>query len=352
MTKKILISLGIIGIVAAVTVGLTTAYFSDTETSTGNVFAAGTIDIHLTDLENNTWTGGALMEDMKPCYTDYVNFKIYNDDSEDANPVNVWKKLTGFVFDGGTLSEPECWAGGGEWIIGGGCSGGSYLEDKAIARVVLYDLVVRVYDDQGEIWWQTIYDEDVTVGDVKNNKISDKGMYLGMIPAGGYMEVEQSYHMDPDTGNWAQGDSMTFNIEIYAEQLHGVAWLENKDVVNWHIHHDDGIKGILTYNVKHPTFDFEFDGTVPNSGKGKEYTLVAITDIPANTGVALGTGTADASNGSIYIEGDEELGQDIKDAKVWLLPSLDWLGSTTDWGNWTTDYLWETGLIWYEDTDK
>jgi len=55
MTKKILISLAIIGVVAAITVGLTTAYFSDTETSTGNTFTAGAIDL---EVDNHCWYNG------------------------------------------------------------------------------------------------------------------------------------------------------------------------------------------------------------------------------------------------------------------------------------------------------
>src|SRR3990167_4728590 len=43
--KKIIISMSIIGAVAAVAVGATTAFFSDTETSTGNTFTAGSIDL-------------------------------------------------------------------------------------------------------------------------------------------------------------------------------------------------------------------------------------------------------------------------------------------------------------------
>ncbi len=43
--KKILISVSIIAGVAAIVVGATTAFFSDTETSAGNVFTAGAIDL-------------------------------------------------------------------------------------------------------------------------------------------------------------------------------------------------------------------------------------------------------------------------------------------------------------------
>lgn len=45
MNKRILISLSVIGVVAAIAIGGTVAYFSDTETSTGNLFAAGSIDL-------------------------------------------------------------------------------------------------------------------------------------------------------------------------------------------------------------------------------------------------------------------------------------------------------------------
>ena len=47
MGKKILIGLSIIGIVSAVVIGATMAYFKDTETSTGNTFTAGSIDLKI-----------------------------------------------------------------------------------------------------------------------------------------------------------------------------------------------------------------------------------------------------------------------------------------------------------------
>jgi len=45
MNKKILISLSVIGVVAAIAIGGTIAYFNDTETSTGNIFVAGALDL-------------------------------------------------------------------------------------------------------------------------------------------------------------------------------------------------------------------------------------------------------------------------------------------------------------------
>ncbi|MBI2626728.1 MAG: hypothetical protein HYW77_00580 [Parcubacteria group bacterium] len=47
MTKKILLSSVVVVAAAAVVVGATTAFFSDTETSTGNTFTAGAIDLQI-----------------------------------------------------------------------------------------------------------------------------------------------------------------------------------------------------------------------------------------------------------------------------------------------------------------
>lgn len=49
MNKRILISLSVIGAVAALAIGGTIAYFSDVETSTGNTFTAGSLDLKVDD---------------------------------------------------------------------------------------------------------------------------------------------------------------------------------------------------------------------------------------------------------------------------------------------------------------
>ncbi len=50
--NKILISLSVIGVVAAIAVGGTMAYFSDTVTSTGNSFTTGTLDLKVTNQDD------------------------------------------------------------------------------------------------------------------------------------------------------------------------------------------------------------------------------------------------------------------------------------------------------------
>ena len=65
--KNISRSLVVIVGVAALAIGGTIAYFSDTETSTGNTFSTGTIDISVDD--QNPWTKKFELKDMKPSET-------------------------------------------------------------------------------------------------------------------------------------------------------------------------------------------------------------------------------------------------------------------------------------------
>lgn len=67
--KKILISFSVIGVVAAIAIGGTIAYFSDTETSTGNTITAGILELEIRDQDEGfgngvtaTWTAS----DVKP----------------------------------------------------------------------------------------------------------------------------------------------------------------------------------------------------------------------------------------------------------------------------------------------
>ncbi|MBT3356082.1 hypothetical protein HOB25_00460 [bacterium] len=342
--KKILKSLMVITAVAAVAIGGTVAYFSDEEKSVGNTFTAGTIDISVNNM--NPWSESFAMDDMKPDYIDYINFEIENE-GESANPVNVWKDITEIVEITGVVSEPECDGQGGNWS-NDACSWGGATDNNDLSSVIIYDLYVEVYDSSNTpIWEQTLYldSEGKTLDDVYAGA---KKVFLGMIPANGYMQVRQSYHMNENAGNEYQGDQMTFNIELYAEQLHGEAWLENKDTSGpWNVLQDDDFKGTLTYEVKNPTFDFEFDGKValPNT----TYVLAAGYDGGTNVDTYLGESISNGS-GDINFTGDMELGKDMKDVKVWLLPKTAWNDGAIQWTQ-MDKWLWETGLIWYEDTD-
>lgn len=354
MNKKILLSLSVIAAVATIAVGGTIAYFSDTETSTGNTFTAGTIDIAVDNM--NPWSDQFALEDMKPGYTDYINFEIENK-ANDANPVDIYKSINVTNEETGAQSEPECTEENGTWDNGTKTCTGMTAENNNLSAAIVYDLYVEVYDSSAnKVWWQAIYvgTDGKTLDDVYGTAGTygpdgNTKLYLGMIPSGGTMKVKQSYHLDSAVTNWAQGDKMTFNINLIAEQIKGIATLENKTAApDYKLVLGDGKQGTLTYIVKNPTFDFTFTGVAPLAGTA--YTLLAAKDPWPQTGsTVLGTGTSDGS-GNISISGNLELNSDLKDRKVWLVKSADWNGTQfTAWNQ--VQYLLETGLIWYDDTD-
>lgn len=79
--KNILRSLLVVGVVGAVVVAATSAFFSDTETSTGNTFAAGTIDLQVS---NDSWYNGEPREDLSWEMTNLTVERFFN--YEDLKP--------------------------------------------------------------------------------------------------------------------------------------------------------------------------------------------------------------------------------------------------------------------------
>lgn len=353
--KKILVSLSIIAAVAAIVVGATTAYFSDTETSIGNTLSAGTIDIAIDG--QNPWEKSFDLGDLKPSETGYINFRINN---VGQNPVNISKKLYGIEGNGGVekydcivgqtnykaSSEPECVA---EQRL-------TQREDD-IQKVIIYDLSVEVYDGQNKIWWQTIYSdgEGKSIASVYGQG-GGTSVKLGMIPVGGYMLVTQSYHLSGElTGNEYQGDGLTFNIEIRGDQLNqpggATVTLENKSgAPDWNIIETDNINGVLTYQTKGPKFEYIFTGHVANDG---DYTLIYVGpsgNYPCNGSKVIGSGSS--SGGVITLSGSPDLNVDITDGKIWLVPSSTYSTGTNTMTGWDhANNLYETALISYDDTD-
>ena len=356
MNKKIILSLAIIGAVAAIAVGGTVAYFTDTETSTGNTFTAGTIDIAVNG--QNPWrqTGQYKFDDMKPSQVEYSNFVINN---VGTNPVNVWKQVDVVSTNSGEVTEPECKDQGGLWDYDPGVKACNwepndilYTDKNDIDTAITYDLSVVLKDnDDVERWNQTLYNMNKTIAEIQGN-----GTYLGMIPAGWSMEVTESYHMLASTTNWAQGDVMNFNITITAEQLKGTAILENKDqAASWRVLGEDAYKGTLTYGVKDSKFNYSFSGIVPLANTS--YSLIVYKEPwsdPADGAwprsiIVLGSEVSDGTGNVNILPTSVELGINLINAKVWLVQSSDLNGNTMDTWNGSTEIntLFDTGLIDY-----
>ncbi|MCH8741871.1 hypothetical protein IH779_03135 [Patescibacteria group bacterium] len=118
MNKKILISVSVIALVAAIGIGGTIAFFSDTETSTGNTFTAGSIDLKI---GNDAWFNGQPQSQFTWELSDLTNQLFFNytdlkpgDWEEDTisirvddNPSWVCANLTITKDSDVTCTEPE-----------------------------------------------------------------------------------------------------------------------------------------------------------------------------------------------------------------------------------------------------
>jgi len=102
MSKKILISLSIIGAVAAIAIGGTIAYFNDTETSSGNNFTAGTLNLQVGSEDPTIWSYHT--EDIKPGDEDIEFVSIQNTGSLDGYLHITFANL---VNDEMGCTEPE-----------------------------------------------------------------------------------------------------------------------------------------------------------------------------------------------------------------------------------------------------
>jgi predicted ribosomally synthesized peptide with SipW-like signal peptide len=187
--KKLALSLVTLGISTSLLIGLTNAYFSDTETSTDNILQAGAFDL-LIDGKNNP-TAIVNFLDFKPG-DNYIEEKTVTL----QNPGYVWMHLIDYETGQGTETEPEI------------------LEENGtpkfdIDKYITYDLSTPTASGSSALIHQ---DNNIPFPDVFSCWIP-----LGTFPAG-TSSIFQSFHFDPTVTNWAQGDTLTFSEEFYAVQ--------------------------------------------------------------------------------------------------------------------------------------
>ena len=114
--KKILISLGIIGIAAVAVVGATGAYFSDVKTSADNTFTAGTLTI---SIDQTMETINPVISNWAPGDTELVRFNV---DNTGSLPVNLRGFANG-TWNNSTLvdtlvkvTKVEYYNAAGNWV--------------------------------------------------------------------------------------------------------------------------------------------------------------------------------------------------------------------------------------------
>jgi len=332
--KRILAGLLTIAVVAVVGVVVTRAYFSDTETSRGNTVTAGTIDISVDG--QNPWTNtySSALADMKPGMVREVSYVVKN---VGANPVVVWKQIQVTNTGTGTVTVPECTTQLGVWdVSANACNFLGNPDKNDLYNVITYDMKVGSTVLIDSAW-------NITMGAVDSVWVP-----LGQLAKDQEMTVTQSYHMMPTAGNEYQGDTMTFDMSIYAEQLGGTGpgptttglVLENKDT-SWNPI-IDGRWGFLTWDPSSRAFTFNGHGLKVSTS----YSLIRYPE-PQTTwpwpvaAIIGGTGTS-AADGTLTLTGT--LPASLSNAKIWLVESSDLSGGSMS--GWTpANYLFESNLI-------
>lgn len=231
--KSILKSVGIISAVVALAVTATGAYFSDTETSTGNTFTAGRLDLEVNG-ENPLDGPVVTLTDLKPSYTHYtdpITLRVID------NPGKLYKHIVNdappIICTTGSITEPECDAEGGNWDEGQQSCTGSTDENNDLHKVTWFDLEVWVGPGQLDpdapqcdlnanpavdqnCWNVIIPDVSVTL-----DQIASHWIYLGTFgepEQPNEITIRQSFHMNENAGNEYQGDTCTFSEEFMVQQ--------------------------------------------------------------------------------------------------------------------------------------
>ncbi len=189
--NKVLASLLMIGMVAAMAGAGTFAYYVDTETSVGNTFTAGTLDLEVNG--ENPLSSSFTIENIQPSYaeSDPKGINLTNNGTCDGY-LSMW--MENLVDDDNGLTEPE-----GHVDTTGGAGEGELSQN----------LCIVIWDDTGaEVYNGTLANFAAT----HNN--SDNQIALGKLTAGQTRSFPVGYYVPSDVGNIIQSDSSTFDVVI------------------------------------------------------------------------------------------------------------------------------------------
>jgi len=257
--NKILLSLAIIAVVAAIGIGATVAYFSDTEASIGNTFTAGELDIQIDstchydgmicqkdnqgayvwieeELSSSTypdligdactcsWVAGDLatgnlffnFEDVKPGDNGESTISLH----AAANDSYVCVKVDNLINAENGCTEPE-------GIVDGTCGAPGEGEGELqnyIQLKIWKDSGIPVTGGEPTGKCDNILQpgEDILVEDtVINNNSGSWALYspqLGALKSGVTECIGVAWSLPGEVENIVQGDSVTADISFYAEQ--------------------------------------------------------------------------------------------------------------------------------------
>jgi predicted ribosomally synthesized peptide with SipW-like signal peptide len=182
MNKKILASIFVIGMLALAMGWGTYSYFSDTETSSGNKFTAGTLDLKVNG-NDDPLVAVITVENVEPGDFGSKVITLKNEGTLDGIAKLHIKNV---VNSAGATPEPEPTPDDGE------------LGEKLLVTIK--------------------YDSTVIVSGKTLNELNSIVYALGALGAGAEKDVTVFWWVPSDVGNEIMGDIVTFDIEFLLEK--------------------------------------------------------------------------------------------------------------------------------------
>jgi len=400
--KKIILSVAMIAAVAAVAIGATTAFFSDTETSTGNTFTAGAIDLQI-DSEctvNNEEVGKCgewAMKDLSPTADKFFNFSDIKPGDKGENTISLhvtnndaWGcvNIIPTKNDDVSSNEPELTVD---------VPNTDSIYDGELAQNMTFKIWADMCNDTGR---KAHPGDNIYTLNCEGDRLLTSGngpitpttyvladsqhpnVFTGL--ASDPLDGSQPYYLGVEwslpigTGNIVQTDTYQADVSFNVVQSRNNAGfvcpnaapaphalrLENETMVQggpWIIK-QDSISGLLTWTDGN-TFDYTL--TAQGLPGSTPYSLIYYADgWPGNhPGALIGSHTT-APNGTLNVTtGSTELGMDLPavgdgnyaiGAKIWLIPSSAYNSSTKSVTAWPPDDTWlfeGNVYIHYDDTN-
>jgi predicted ribosomally synthesized peptide with SipW-like signal peptide len=204
--KKIIVSLSVMAVVAGVIIGATSAYFSDTETSTGNTFTAGTLDIEMNDFMSWAFP----FEGMAPGDSTGKQRQIITWSNDNIKPDHLEFRVTTHSFVDGTFEDlPASIAD-------------DFKKQIQVVQFYLHDAGPGGYENllkaslvdksaDGDSAFYSLYDleaagvmDDISMTDYVDN-----------------VQLRMEFKLHEDAGNNIQGDGIMIDFEVGAAQVAG-----------------------------------------------------------------------------------------------------------------------------------
>ncbi|NLT38155.1 MAG: hypothetical protein GXX95_08365 [Methanomassiliicoccus sp.] len=190
--RRAIIAFLALTMVAVMSSGALYAYFNDTETSSGNSFTAGTID--LTVDAQNPWAATAFTaENLVPGSTGFKTMLLTNAGN---SPGTLTGRLTNINNGAGSTPEPEALLGTDAGELGD-------------------NMMITVWVDSNS---NGIVDGTETTAYTGTVNSATTSWNLGSLAGGATSKVSVKYLVPTSVGNVIQGDICTFSIEFTLTQ--------------------------------------------------------------------------------------------------------------------------------------